>query len=269
MGPTSKMSSLQPIEQFESLKTGQRLTRPEPGQVGVRLRRSGQKLSGRHLEVNPVVWRADLTVLLTLMRSASHQPARTQATAWQDLPKTRLPNGLNIRYVSRRDVAFLYREVYEEQGYLKGLSLKRGDTVLDVGANIGLFALRAAETVGPEVKPQACLSSQIFLSLSSWHNILISCLLAMAMMHRKYMAVSQCRVVKGRVVCMEPIPNAAAALQHNILSHRDWCSAQGRPAKARQSAGFYAALCLAGQAEEGSSRTMLIASYGSCAQCLS
>ncbi|KAK9866875.1 hypothetical protein WJX84_010205 [Apatococcus fuscideae] len=115
------------------------------------------------------------------MRSASHQPARTQATAWQDLPKTRLPNGLNIRYVSRRDVAFLYREVYEEQGYLKGLSLKRGDTVLDVGANIGLFALRAAETVGPE----------------------------------------------GRVVCMEPIPNAAAALQHNILSHRDWCSAQG------------------------------------------
>lgn len=85
------------------------------------------------------------------------RPISRGAKIWQDLPQTKLPNGLSIRYVSRRDVPFLYREVYEEQNYLSGLSLRRGDTVLDVGANIGLFGLRAAETVGRGVRQhKAC-----------------------------------------------------------------------------------------------------------------
>ena len=75
-----------------------------------------------------------------------------KAPTWHKLPQTRLPNGLKIRYVSRKDVPFLYREVYEEQNYLQGLSLRHGNTVLDIGANIGLFGLRAAETVGAQVK---------------------------------------------------------------------------------------------------------------------
>ena len=38
-----------------------------------------------------------------------------------------LPNGLRIRHVSRPDVPFLYREVYEEQSYVRhGISLRRG-----------------------------------------------------------------------------------------------------------------------------------------------
>ncbi len=75
-----------------------------------------------------------------------------KAPAWHKLPQTRLPNGLNIRYVSRKDVAFLYREIYEEQNYLRGLCLKQGNTVLDIGANIGLFGLRAAEALGVQVQ---------------------------------------------------------------------------------------------------------------------
>lgn len=68
----------------------------------------------------------------------------------------RLPNGLAVRCVSRRDVLFLYKEVFERQAYLQhGASLEPGGTVLDVGANIGLFALFAAELLGPEVSQWA------------------------------------------------------------------------------------------------------------------
>ena len=66
----------------------------------------------------------------------------------------RLPNGLAVRYVSKRDVAFLYQEIYQQRCYLRhGISLPRGGTVLDIGGNIGLFALSAAEELGPEVRP--------------------------------------------------------------------------------------------------------------------
>jgi hypothetical protein len=69
-------------------------------------------------------------------------------------PTTRLPNGLAVRYVSKRDVAFLYQEIYQHRCYLRhGISLPRGGTVLDIGGNIGLFALSAAEELGPEVRP--------------------------------------------------------------------------------------------------------------------
>ena len=38
-----------------------------------------------------------------------------------------LPNGLRIRHVSRPDVPFLYREVFEEQSYARhGISLRHG-----------------------------------------------------------------------------------------------------------------------------------------------
>lgn len=65
------------------------------------------------------------------------------------LPLCTIPNGLEIAYVSKPDVAFLYREVYEKQSYLQhGVTISPGDTVLDVGANIGIFAAFAAEKVG-------------------------------------------------------------------------------------------------------------------------
>lgn len=60
-----------------------------------------------------------------------------------------LPNGENVAYISKPDVAFLYREVYEKQSYLQhGVTLAPGNTVLDVGANIGMFAAFAAQRVG-------------------------------------------------------------------------------------------------------------------------
>lgn len=65
-------------------------------------------------------------------------------------PVTTLPNGLTVCYASKYDVSFLYREIFEEQLYLQqGVRLEQGDTVVDVGGNIGFFALFAAQQVGP------------------------------------------------------------------------------------------------------------------------
>ncbi|KAL0041879.1 hypothetical protein WJX79_007585 [Trebouxia sp. C0005] len=47
-------------------------------------------------------------------------------------------------------VTNLDQEIFEEQLYLQqGVRLEQGDTVVDVGGNIGFFALFAAQQVGP------------------------------------------------------------------------------------------------------------------------
>lgn len=54
----------------------------------------------------------------------------------------RLPNGLMIHALDRSDAMGLYAEIFSDELYLKhGLVLRDGAVVLDVGANIGLFAL--------------------------------------------------------------------------------------------------------------------------------
>lgn len=65
-------------------------------------------------------------------------------------PTTVLPNGLEVCYASKYDVSFLYREIFEEQTYLQhGIHLAEGNVVVDVGGNIGFFAMFAAATIGP------------------------------------------------------------------------------------------------------------------------
>lgn len=54
----------------------------------------------------------------------------------------RLPNGLLIQQVSPGETALLYRDIFTERCYMrKRISLSPGDTVFDVGANIGMAAL--------------------------------------------------------------------------------------------------------------------------------
>jgi len=53
-----------------------------------------------------------------------------------------LPNGLEIVHLNPYETDYVYKEIFEDQCYLRhGIGLKDGDTVVDIGANIGLFSL--------------------------------------------------------------------------------------------------------------------------------
>jgi FkbM family methyltransferase len=53
-----------------------------------------------------------------------------------------LPNGMEIAYQSRAELDHFYSDIFEKKIYLQhGISLRDGDCVFDVGANIGLFSL--------------------------------------------------------------------------------------------------------------------------------
>jgi FkbH-like protein/FkbM family methyltransferase len=53
-----------------------------------------------------------------------------------------LPNGLEIAHLNAHETDYVYKEIFEDQCYLRhGIELHDGDTVFDIGANIGLFSL--------------------------------------------------------------------------------------------------------------------------------
>jgi FkbM family methyltransferase len=53
-----------------------------------------------------------------------------------------LPNKLEVFHHNRNETEHLYHQIFEHQFYLKhGISIKPGDCIFDVGANIGLFTL--------------------------------------------------------------------------------------------------------------------------------
>ncbi|HEY1936786.1 MAG TPA: amino acid adenylation domain-containing protein, partial [Candidatus Angelobacter sp.] len=57
-----------------------------------------------------------------------------------------LPNGLEIAHQNKNETDYLYREIFENEIYLRhGLFIAEDAVVLDVGANIGMFMLFADE----------------------------------------------------------------------------------------------------------------------------
>lgn len=57
-----------------------------------------------------------------------------------------LPNGSEIYYLDKVTALYIYNEIYEDDVYFQhGISLEDGDTVFDVGANIGVFSRYVAE----------------------------------------------------------------------------------------------------------------------------
>ena len=69
-------------------------------------------------------------------------PVREQLPGVIDGPLYRLPNGLEVVYINRNEAEIIYKEIFEEEVYLKhGINLNDNDVVFDVGANIGLFSL--------------------------------------------------------------------------------------------------------------------------------
>ena len=75
------------------------------------------------------------------------RPPGPQRVKLHRLSKTAdLPNGMTVHYISPPDVQFLYGEIFEEHCYVRnGITLHTDDVVIDVGGNIGLFAMYAAK----------------------------------------------------------------------------------------------------------------------------
>ena len=57
-------------------------------------------------------------------------------------PRCSLPNGLSVVHLNGYETDYVYKEIFEEQRYLRhGITLDGDATVVDIGANIGLFSL--------------------------------------------------------------------------------------------------------------------------------
>jgi len=65
---------------------------------------------------------------------------------FQGSPRQVLPNNLAVAQHHRHETEYIYREVFELQAYLRhGIRLPARACIVDVGANIGLFSLLAAQ----------------------------------------------------------------------------------------------------------------------------
>ncbi|MEP6809604.1 MAG: polyketide synthase dehydratase domain-containing protein, partial [Chthoniobacterales bacterium] len=68
-------------------------------------------------------------------------PAHVSA-CFETKPRRMLPNGLEVAHLNRHETDYLYQEIFEDQSYLRhDIQFADGDTVVDIGANIGLFSL--------------------------------------------------------------------------------------------------------------------------------
>ena len=60
-------------------------------------------------------------------------------------------DGLEVELLSQDGESFTFYEMLIRRDYLRhGIQLGAGDTVIDIGANVGLFAILAARIVGPQ-----------------------------------------------------------------------------------------------------------------------
>ena len=71
----------------------------------------------------------------------SLDPARATA-CFGERQRHMLPNGAEIVHLNRYETDYVYQEIFEDESYLRhGIELPDGATVIDIGANIGLFSL--------------------------------------------------------------------------------------------------------------------------------
>ncbi len=68
--------------------------------------------------------------------------AARASEAFGSRPRHTLPNGVEIAHLNRYETEYVYREIFEDESYLRhGIGLPDDATVIDIGANIGLFSL--------------------------------------------------------------------------------------------------------------------------------
>src|SRR5689334_5145958 len=58
-----------------------------------------------------------------------------------------LPNKLSVEAANEVEAQLVYREIFELETYdQQGIVLNAGDCIFDIGANIGLYTLKLAQT---------------------------------------------------------------------------------------------------------------------------
>jgi FkbM family methyltransferase len=73
---------------------------------------------------------------------------RRLAADASQIPHVDLPNGMTMFHRNRAETEFLFKEIFEGEGYLRhGLVIRDGDVVFDVGANVGAFTVFAGTQV--------------------------------------------------------------------------------------------------------------------------
>jgi FkbH-like protein/FkbM family methyltransferase len=88
-------------------------------------------------------------ILLNLADWAVERPSTSMhldrakaAACFGDLDRYTLPNGLEVAELNRHETEYVYREIFQDRCYLRhGIRLPDTGTVIDIGANIGLFSL--------------------------------------------------------------------------------------------------------------------------------
>ncbi len=64
------------------------------------------------------------------------------ANVFGNLERHILPNGMEVAHLNRHETEYVYKEIFEDRCYLRhGIRLSEDATVIDIGANIGLFSL--------------------------------------------------------------------------------------------------------------------------------
>ena len=71
-----------------------------------------------------------------------HLDGGQAAACFGDLDRYTLPNGLEVAQLNRHETEYIYREIFQDRCYLRhGINLPETGTVIDIGANIGMFSL--------------------------------------------------------------------------------------------------------------------------------
>ncbi|VEN73033.1 hypothetical protein EPICR_100079 [Candidatus Desulfarcum epimagneticum] len=105
-----------------------------------------EKALAAHPHIRDVAVRAreDVTDHDRLIAYVVADPQRSPAISGKR--RYLLPNGMAIAHQNQVETDFIYREVFEKMFYLKhGITLNDGDSVIDIGAHIGLFSILAQQ----------------------------------------------------------------------------------------------------------------------------